>query len=359
MPVEGNVENHTVSVLAWDDEGNSRYVSYAISHRANDEGTVIGSVTVEIDATTLGLGIIEETEIVIASGDTAAVAVIKMLEECGYTYTNSGALKNDFYLSSISRTDAFRGAAIEPRLRRLIERDGITFLPDSGRDKLGEFDYTRGSGWMYFLNGEYCPGKSMSSYTLNGGERISLRFTLAFGKDVGSSISDTNTTLQSYCGKWVNDTIIEYEHQYEQIERVEPTAEREGYIFYRCHLCKEEKQQALIYEGSEEELPTEGEESENGQEPPSEGGEPESGQQPPSEGEEPESGQNPPTEGEESENGQNPPSEGGEPESEQQLPSEGEESEEGQEQPSEGENLKTDSNHPQRRKGRKVSKRHR
>lgn len=138
-PVEGNLSSHVVSVLAWDDEGNSRYVRYTIRHRLNDEGEEIGSVMVEIDATTLGLGIVDEGEVSIASGDTAAVAVVKMLEDYGYSYTYSGSLKNGFYLASISRSNAFRGAEIEERLRKLIERDGITFLPDSGRDRLGEF----------------------------------------------------------------------------------------------------------------------------------------------------------------------------------------------------------------------------
>ena len=199
----------------------------------------------------------------IASGDTAATAVIKMLEENGYDYTHTGDIQTEFYLSSISRADAFRGAAIEERLRRLIERDGITFLPDSGRDRLGEFDYTRGAGWMYFLNGEICPGKSMSDYMLNGGEHISLRFTLAFGKDVGASFADSNTSLSSYCGKWVNGTILEYEHDYREAERLEATREQPGYILYLCDQCKEEKKEILEYvppEGGEtpEERPPEG-----------------------------------------------------------------------------------------------------
>lgn len=249
-PVVGDTSDHIVSVLAWDDEGNSRYVQYKVRHKVNDEGADIGSVYVSLDVTTLGLGIIDECEVSICSGDSAATAVLKMLEDCGYTYTNSGSLEKEFYLSSISRADAFRGAAIEARLQRLLERDGITFLPNSGRDKLGEFDYTRGSGWLYFINGEYCPGKSMSSYKLNGGEHISLRFTLAFGKDVGSSYSATGTNLSGYCGKWVNGTVIEYAHNYVETERVEPSPQGDGYILYTCTKCKEEKTEPLHYEGS-------------------------------------------------------------------------------------------------------------
>lgn len=173
-PVVGSISDHEVAVLAWDDEGNSRYVKYHIRHRAADEGEEIGSVTVNLDVTTLGLGLIDESQVTICSGDSAATAVLKMLDECGYSYTNSGSLEKEFYLSSISRADAFRGAAIEERLKKLLERDGISLLPNSGRDKLGEFDYTRGSGWVYFINGDYCPGKSMSNYKLNGGEVISL-----------------------------------------------------------------------------------------------------------------------------------------------------------------------------------------
>ncbi len=250
-PVEGTTQNHVISVLAWDDEGNSRFVKYQIRHKVNDEGDEIGTVTIEIDVTTLGLGIIDEAEIEVAAGDTAATAVLRMLDDYGYSYTNSGSLEKDFYLSSISRSDAFGGATIDERLRILIERDGISFLPDRGSDVLGEFDYTRGSGWMYFINSDYCPGKSMSGYTLNGGERISLRFTLAFGKDVGGS-SNTGTVLSSYCAKWVNGTIIEFGHSYQEKERVEATKDVEGYILYVCEKCKDEKKETLMYEGPEE-----------------------------------------------------------------------------------------------------------
>ena len=48
--------------MAWDDEGNSKFVKYIVETLVPDDGEVIGSVTVVIDATTVDLGIIDEAD---------------------------------------------------------------------------------------------------------------------------------------------------------------------------------------------------------------------------------------------------------------------------------------------------------
>ena len=243
-PNVGDYSDHTVSVLAWDAEGNSRYVEYRIRYEFNNKGDAIGSVTVIIDATTVECGIVDEGEVELEAGDTAAEVVVRMLEEYGYTYRASGADGGEFYLSSISRADAFAGCHISDRLKGLLERDGIAFTSPGTRDKLGEFDFTRGSGWLYFINGSLCPGKAMSAWTLNGGETISLRFTLAYGKDVGGAV-EPDGALKSYCARWVDGQVIEEGHDFQETDRLEPGPTTDGYVEYTCSKCGETKKDIL------------------------------------------------------------------------------------------------------------------
>lgn len=264
-PNMGDYDTHTVSVLAWDAEGNSRYVEYQIRYYFHNEGEKLGNVQVVIDATTVECGIVDEGSVELKAGETAAQVVIRMLEEYGYSYRHTGSLESEFYLSSISRANAFKGCHIGERLQRLLERDGITFTSPGSRDKLGEFDFTRGSGWLYFINGDLCPGKAMSAWTLNGGETITLRFTLAYGKDVGESY-DSEGALSSYCAKWVNGQVIELGHDFRESAREEAGSDTDGYIEYTCTRCEETRREVLPATGEEPENPDPpegGEESEN------------------------------------------------------------------------------------------------
>lgn len=253
-PVSGDYSDYTVSVLAWDQEGNSRFVKYNIRYLAKGKGEALDPVTVTIDATTVNCGIVESATIEVKGGDTAADAVLKMFEANGFSAKFRGSVESSFYLQYISKAYAFRGASIESRLRELLERDGIALKPAGTQDKLGEFDYTEGAGWMYFINGSLCPGVGMNEWPLQGGENITLRFTLAYGKDIGAS-SGGQGNLSSYCAKWLNGSVIESEHDYRETDRVEPTATEDGYVEYTCSKCLHIKEEILPATG-EPEIPT-------------------------------------------------------------------------------------------------------
>ena len=51
-------------------------------------------------------------------------------------------------------------------------------------DSLGEFDYTKGSGWMITLN-DYYIGEGMGTHCVEDGDVIRIQFTLALGADIG------------------------------------------------------------------------------------------------------------------------------------------------------------------------------
>lgn len=251
-PNVGDTETHTVSVRAWDKDGNSRYSEYTVTYEAFDEGEVIGTVHMVIDATVVGLGILDEFDYEIIQGEPAAATILAMLEEFGYEPVYDGTVSVGFYLRKISRSDCFTGAEIDERLLPLIERDGIRLTEPCDRDSLGEYDFTSGSGWMFAVNDVY-PGKGLSYFYLNDEDVISLRFTLAYGKDIGGYLLAGNGygSLSSYCGIWANEEYTPLAHDYVETGHVDASPDTAGFTEYTCTRCGDSYREEIPYESGE------------------------------------------------------------------------------------------------------------
>lgn len=250
-PNVGDYAKYTVKIRAWDGKGNSTMKIYTINYHTVSEGDYLGTVQIVLDATTVGLGIIDSATYEIVQGDTAAGVVIRFLEEYGYEPVYSGSAKVGFYLRSISRGDLCYGAKVPDSLWNMILRDRIQLSGHSDRDSLGEYDYTMGSGWMYSINGSVYPGRGLSEYKLSKNTTIYLRFTLAYGKDIGGfdATGQGIGSLSSYCGVWINGGFTPLDHNYVETERREPTDTEDGYVHYRCSKCGEEKNEIIPASG--------------------------------------------------------------------------------------------------------------
>ena len=248
-PVRGDTEKHTITVRAWDGEGNSAFVSYEILYRFIDTGNVIGTAYIVIDATTVGLGILEEPySYQIRQNVPASYAVIEALEEFGYEYTFSGSPDNGFYLRSISRAGLMDYPNIPENLWQKVLDDGLTLTGKQGSDSLGEFDYTQGSGWMYSVGGETYAGKGLSTYYLSNGDTLYLRFTLAYGKDIGGYAATAGSygLLSTYCGRWINGKYLD-EHRWGELQQtLAPDCTHPGEACKTCAVCGQTKDAEVI-----------------------------------------------------------------------------------------------------------------
>lgn len=176
-----NVGANTITITATDADGYSATRSWTVYY---EEGTV--TVTVSVEATTVGLGyLVAPTEVTVPGGTDAWTVVQQVLTENGYTVSGSGS-----YLSAIQRSGICSGFFIDSELMELIMADG---MDENGAgldpqpfsmDSLGEFDFYRWSGWMYSYNGSY-PGYGMNVCKPQDGSVIRVRYTLAMGKDIG------------------------------------------------------------------------------------------------------------------------------------------------------------------------------
>lgn len=239
-PFSGDSEAHTISIRAWDGQGNSRYVSYRIIYRFVDTGDVIGTAYVVLDITTMGMGLPEEPFAVqVRQNVPASYAVMEALEEWGYEYEYSGSPDVGFYLRRISRAGFMDYPDIPENLWAKILRDGLNLTGQHDPDSLGEFDYTQGSGWMYSIGGQTYAGKGLSNYFLSSGDTLYLRFTLAYGKDIGGydATGGNYGALSTYCGRWINGQYID-EHRWGQPQQTTaPDCTHPGQAAVTCQVC--------------------------------------------------------------------------------------------------------------------------
>ncbi len=172
---------NTITITATDGDGYSATRSWTVYYENGDI-----TVTVSVEATTVGLGyLVAPTEVTVPGGTDAWTVVQQVLTDNGYTVSGSGS-----YLSAIQRSGICSGFFIDSELMELIMADG---MDENGAgldpqpfsmDSLGEFDFYRWSGWMYSYNGSY-PGYGFNVCKPQDGSVIRVRYTLALGKDIG------------------------------------------------------------------------------------------------------------------------------------------------------------------------------
>lgn len=172
---------NTITITATDGDGYSATRSWTVYY---EEGTV--TVTVSVEATTVGLGyLVPPTEVTVPGGTDAWTVVQQVLTDNGYTVSGSGS-----YLAAIQCSGICDGWSIDPELMGRIIEDNMDELGAGtdprpySMDSLGEFDFYRYSGWMYSYNGSY-PGYGMNVCKPQDGSVIRVRYTLALGKDIG------------------------------------------------------------------------------------------------------------------------------------------------------------------------------
>ena len=265
-PQTGDTNTHILRIYAEDSYGNYGEQILNLRGQRNQAGQKKGSATIAVDLTVLGLGIVDSIPYEVLVDEPISYAVAKGVlgmdtgdpfgaadHSLGWSGRYSGTLDTGFYLQSLtpgrtansldgSRWNLYgsteeeilqaidrkfgRGTGLAT-LWRCIYRNGLN---KSGGSKgaYGEFDYTSGSGWIFAVNGNYYPGQSMSSYYLEDGSTLTLRYTLAYGWDVGSGTAGYGNTV-GYCVTAVNGSFT--------IRHKMQTREENGVTIHMCKCC--------------------------------------------------------------------------------------------------------------------------
>jgi len=248
-PPLGDTNTHTLYIYAEDALGNYGELTLNLQGQRNQAGQKKGTATIYIDMTVLGLGVVDSVEYEVLADEPISYVVAKAIlgmntgdvfgsmdNPLGWNGRYAGTLDDGFYLQSLSpglSGDALEGSswnqygsteeevlqAIDDRfgrgsglatLWRCIYRNGLN--KSGGSDgSYGEFDFSSGSGWLFSLDGSYYPGQSMSDYKLEDGDVLTLRYTLAYGWDIGGGTGGYGNTA-GYCVTAVNGS-FDIHHQ--------------------------------------------------------------------------------------------------------------------------------------------------
>lgn len=265
IPEIGDEIKYSLHVIAEDAYGNKHDEWRGFTGKRREPGQKIGDATILVDMTVLGIDDIPSIHYDVLADEPISYVVAKAImgmdtgepfgaasDTLGWRGSYAGTLDTGFYLQWLDTgysADALEDStwpgsteeevldAIDARfgagtglatLWRCLYRNGLNKSAGSG-SRIGEFDYTSGSGWMYSLDGTYYPGQSMSAVHLNDGDTLTLRYTLAYGWDIGGG-SDNYGNIVGYCVTAINrDTTPR--HQMEEVE------DPDGSIHYVCHCC--------------------------------------------------------------------------------------------------------------------------
>ena len=265
IPEIGDEIKYYLHVIAEDAYGNRGEKKLTFTGKRREPGQKIGDATILVDMTVLGIDDIPSIHYDVLADEPISYVVAKAImgmdtgepfgaasNILGWRGSYAGTLDTGFYLQSLNTdyyADALEDAtwpgnveeevfaAIDARfgagsdlaiLWRCLYRNGLNKSTGSG-STFGEFDYTSGSGWMYSLDGTYYPGQSMSAVYLKDGDVLTLRYTLAYGWDIGGG-SDNYGNIVGYCVKVINGE-FNPRHQTEEVE------DPDGSIHYVCHCC--------------------------------------------------------------------------------------------------------------------------
>lgn len=141
-----------------------------------------GYVVISVERFTIGQGYIKEPVYVpFKAGDNAATLVKKVIGAENF-------VGKDEYLEAIKGADAGEDKVNVPKYITDISKGEVTTesVKEVGNDddSLGQFDYTKYSGWMYMVNNEMV-NYGISSYKPQDGDVLRFQFTLyGYGTDL-------------------------------------------------------------------------------------------------------------------------------------------------------------------------------
>lgn len=266
-PDVGDTNEHILHIYAEDAYGNYGEQTIFLTGQRNQSGQKTGTATIYVDMTVVGLGIVDSVKYDVLADEPISYSIAKAVfgmdlgepygaakDTLGWKARYTGTLDQGFYLQSLTPGIVGKGldgsswnqygsdeeeilSAIDAKfgkgtglatLWRCYYRNGLNKSGTSG-GTYGEFDYTSGSGWLFSLDGVYYPGLSMCQYSLEDGDVLTLRYSLAYGWDVGGGTQGYGNTA-GYCVTALNGS-------YTINHRMETVEQSDGSLVYQCHCC--------------------------------------------------------------------------------------------------------------------------
>lgn len=153
--------------------------------------------TLSISVERFSLGgsfIVEPTQVEFRKGETYETIIKRVLQENSLKFEGTNG-NYGYYLRGIMGVDC--GKQNMPNCVKNILNDRKMYIGNATSKGLYEFDYTSGSGWMYYVNNQYVDG--MSKVLAKDGDATRLMFTLVGGADLtGVYVDSDNNPVKTY-----------------------------------------------------------------------------------------------------------------------------------------------------------------
>lgn len=172
--------------------------TYTVTQQAANDGDAIGDFVYSLETFTLGTGyLIEPQRVAVIKGLNSAQMLDEILTKNQFDYSHTGKLDTGFYLAHITKegSPVIKKSAV--RIPTVIQKAGASMgVPIDEQDlasesSLGEFDFSRGSGWMYSVNNVF-PNVGFSDHFLQDEDVMRTQFTLLYGSDLGGGMVGEN-----------------------------------------------------------------------------------------------------------------------------------------------------------------------
>lgn len=164
-------------------------IQYHFTYKAADKGDCIGYVAFDIELFTISKDyLIEPVLVPVYEGENSVRVLQRLIQKNGFDMVYTGSLDTGFYLSKIQNLPSgfLKDAALEPTVATVDEVRNA-FDPTAFIDgELGEFNFSRMSGWMYCLNNVF-PNVGFADTYLSDGDVVRVQFTVGYGSEIGGS----------------------------------------------------------------------------------------------------------------------------------------------------------------------------
>lgn len=181
--------SYVIGVRGFRSDGVQNEIQYHFTYRAANKGDCIGYAAFDIELFTISKGyLIEPVLVPVYEGENSARVLQRLIEKYGYEMGYTGSLETGFYLSKIKNLPSgfLKDVALEPTVATVDEVRNA-FNPSAFIDgELGEFNFSRMSGWMYCLNNVF-PNVGFADTYLSEGDVVRVQFTVGYGSEIGGS----------------------------------------------------------------------------------------------------------------------------------------------------------------------------
>lgn len=181
--------SYGIIVRGYKEDGSEKEVQFHFTYKAANKGECVGYAALDIELFTISKDyLIEPMLVPVYEGENSVRALQRLIHKYGFEMVYTGSLDTGFYLAKIKNLPIgfLKDAVLEPKVATVDEVRNAFVPAVYIEGELGEFNFSRMSGWMYCLNNVF-PNVGFADTYLSDGDVVRVQFTVGYGSEIGGS----------------------------------------------------------------------------------------------------------------------------------------------------------------------------